>query len=548
MEYRTSIADRLAAIRALPQSPARSVVIIGAGMAGLVAATELTALGHRVTIVEATDRPGGRVHSWRPAGSGGPVHEFGAMRIPASHDHTRHYIEKAGLKAELRRFVTAQEEGEAYYFLKGELFRMSEAGSHIPKLYELPLAVRTAIEAINTGTPPEQRPTVPGILLGALFGPIMTSLTIADEKALLFEGPPTAKSEGLESTTLGEALTARFDTTSEAMTLAGVSTGLEVWWHKSIANFVREEILKDGAPFHEMTGGLDRLPTALAGMLTASGQIRYCTAVTAMRNHAAGIELQLRRTEEQEGHPPQWVPTGPVEQLDCDYVLCTAPFGVLRGIPITGLSTEKMAAIRGMNYASSAKVLLHCRQRPWEADQIVGGASLSDTILRQTYYPSDHHVEESAFAPDADPVPSGGTLFRVEHPLPKSDAAAFAAADRSNEPGILVASYSWGQDARRMGSMPHAERVAACLAVLETIHPGISAEVTDTASCFWDEQLWARGAFAMPHANEVPKLMAAGQQREGRLFFAGEHLSFNPGWIQGAIISSLAAVHDLLSH
>jgi monoamine oxidase len=547
MKYRTNIADRLAAIKALPQQPSRSVAIIGAGMAGLVAATELTALGHRVTLIEATNRAGGRVQSWRPAGVGGPWHEFGAMRIPAAHDHTRHYIEMAGLTGKLKRFVTVQQDGDAYYFLKGKRFRMSEAGSHIPQLYELPPPVRAAIETIKPTVPEKERLTVPGILLGALFGPIMTSLTIADEKALLFEGPPTAKSAELESTTLGDALTATFDAASEAMTLAGVSTGLEVWWHKSIANFVREEILKDGVPFQELTDGLDQLPTALAAKLGGAGQIRYCTAVTAIHNHAAGVELQLRRTEEQEGHPPQWVPMGDVETLDCDYVLCTAPFGVLRGIAITGVSNEKMAAIRGMNYASSAKVLLHCSKRLWEADEIDGGASVSDTILRQTYYPSDHFVEEAAFAPDADPAPSGGTLFRVEHPLPKSDAAAFAAADRSDEPGILVASYSWGQDARRMGSMPHAERVAACLAVLETIHPGISDKVTDTASCFWDEQLWARGAFAMPHANEVPTLMAAGQKAEGRLFFAGEHLSFNPGWIQGAIISSLNAVHDLLS-
>lgn len=547
MEYRTSIADRLAAIASLPQSPSRSITIIGAGMAGLVAATELVARGHQVQLLEATDRPGGRVRSWRPAGLDGPCHEFGAMRIPSAHDHTRHYIAKAGLGGELRPFITAQQEGDAYYYLKGERFRMSEAGLHIPRLYNLPPAIRAEIERIRPEVAPEQRPTVPGVLLGALFGPIMTSLSIADENALIFDGPQTARSAELERTTLGEALSAQFDPASDAMALAGVSTGLEVWWHKSLANFIREEILKDGPPLEEMKGGLDRLPVELARSLDAAGLIRFRTAVTAIDNNAGGVRLQLRRTEEQQGLPSQWVPTNDVEHLDCDYVLCTAPFGVLRGMQITGVSSQKMAAIRGMNYASSTKVLLHCSERPWEADKIVGGASISDTVLRQSYYSSDHYVQDSAYANIGYPASSGGTLFRIEHPLPKSDTVAFDATDRSREPGILVASYSWGQDARRMGSMPHAERVETSLAVLEQIHPGIRSIVIGSASCFWDEQLWARGAFAMPHSNEVPSLMPAGRSPEGRLHFAGEHLSFNPGWIQGAIISSLNAVHNLLS-
>jgi NADPH-dependent 2,4-dienoyl-CoA reductase/sulfur reductase-like enzyme len=43
--------------------PNRRVVVIGAGLAGLCAAYELDGLGYEVTVYEARDRVGGRVHS-----------------------------------------------------------------------------------------------------------------------------------------------------------------------------------------------------------------------------------------------------------------------------------------------------------------------------------------------------------------------------------------------------------------------------------------------------------------------------------------------------
>ena len=43
-----------------------SVVVLGAGIAGLVAAYELRALGYTVTLLEARERPGGRNWTVRP--------------------------------------------------------------------------------------------------------------------------------------------------------------------------------------------------------------------------------------------------------------------------------------------------------------------------------------------------------------------------------------------------------------------------------------------------------------------------------------------------
>jgi len=49
------------------QAPAKKVVILGAGMAGLVAAYELRQAGHQVQILEAQSRVGGRIYTLRAA-------------------------------------------------------------------------------------------------------------------------------------------------------------------------------------------------------------------------------------------------------------------------------------------------------------------------------------------------------------------------------------------------------------------------------------------------------------------------------------------------
>src|SRR5215204_2226896 len=96
----TTSIDLLQTLRAgLPASPAapRHVVIIGAGIAGLTAGMLLTEAGHQVTILEARNRLGGRIHTYR--GFAGSMYgEFGAMRFPRQHPLGQHLIhERFGL-------------------------------------------------------------------------------------------------------------------------------------------------------------------------------------------------------------------------------------------------------------------------------------------------------------------------------------------------------------------------------------------------------------------------------------------------------------------
>ena len=99
-----------------PASRPQRIVVVGAGMAGLVAAYELFRAGHDVAVLEARERVGGRVLTVRSAFAPGHYAEAGAARIPPEHDLTLGYARHFGL--ELDRFYP--EDGLFLRFQNGE--------------------------------------------------------------------------------------------------------------------------------------------------------------------------------------------------------------------------------------------------------------------------------------------------------------------------------------------------------------------------------------------------------------------------------------------
>jgi monoamine oxidase len=75
---------------------AEQVVIIGAGAAGLMVARELARAGKRVTILEARERCGGRIHPLSPAEFGYRA-EGGAEFVHGEAPVTRAVLREAGL-------------------------------------------------------------------------------------------------------------------------------------------------------------------------------------------------------------------------------------------------------------------------------------------------------------------------------------------------------------------------------------------------------------------------------------------------------------------
>ena len=187
-----------------------------------------------------------------------------------------------------------------------------------------------------------------------------------------------------------------------------------------------------------------------------------------------------------------------------DYAIVAIPFSVLRQIEVTpAFSHPKQRAIRQLNYSASTKILFQVSERIWETDDgIFGGASATDLPIRRMNYPT----------------PDPGT-----------------------KRGVLLASYTWGQDALRWGAMDEETRLEEAIEDVSKLHPRIRDVYEVGASHAWYDDRWASGAFALFEPGQQTELQADIVRPEGRIHFAGEHCSLYHAWIQGALQSGLAA-------
>ena len=113
----------------------------------------------------------------------------------------------------------------------------------------------------------------------------------------------------------------------------------------------------------------------------------------------------------------------------------------------------------------------------------------------------------------------------------------------------MLASYNWGQAARRLASLPHPERAATVLRHLSRVHPQLRdpAMVRETASWSWDTHPLSGGAFAWFKPGQHSTLHRHIVAPEGRIYFAGEHASLTHTWMQGALESAQRAISELLA-
>jgi monoamine oxidase len=451
-----------------PTPSPRKIIVVGAGMAGLSAAYELKRAGHEVTVLEAQQRVGGRLQTYREPFTDGLYAEAGGMRLPAAHDLTMAYVNKFKLKTAPFTMGNPQ----CYVFMNGKKMRLADF-RHNPAL-------------LGFQVHENERGKTPAQLWDHALEPIEAKLKEKGESAwdeIMAEYDQDSLREFLDKCGWSEG----------AIEMFGLFAGYEARMNSSFIDIIRPEIGGSFQNLVELVGGADRLPNAFLPELRAN--IRFGAKMTALDQSPDDVTVHYRTRSGR-------------FSVSGDYCILTLPFPVMRHIEILKpFSLAKQRAIRQVHYDASTKVLLQCRRRFWEEDEgIYGGGTVTDLAIRNLYYP-DHGRETGR--------------------------------------GVLLASYTWAEDAQRWGSLTPEERIEQAIEDVSRIHPQIGQEFEVGASKVWHDDEYAGGAFALFEPGQFTRLYNAICQPEGRVYFAGEHASEYHRWIQGALESGLRAANDI---
>lgn len=486
------------------------VAVIGGGVAGLTAAFELQRHGYTVSVLEESDRIGGRV--WTRRFNDGTHAEFGAMRIPSSHLCTLHYAQEFDLQ--LRTFVNYN--SAAFYRLRGRTVRVEDW--------------RDAASDYDLSGFERRDPTR---LLESQMNLAMARLS-APEKYRLFHSRTPGIVQEYDNRTLRQHLEAA-GLSSDAIEFLGQATGLIQYERASFLETLVDYFGLLRVQQYEIVDGMDALTQAFASKL--NGCINLNTSVVAVNLNGRGVDIVTRERDQQRTEV-------------FDYVICTAPARRTAMIDWSPrLPNRQTEALRNLYYASAAKTIMHVSERPWELhDGIFGGGSFSDEPFQQIWYPSDNAA------------PSPDSIQRATITGDDEDATATASAPTrwvaidpavSSSPAAVTASYTWENNARLMGAMTDDERTDYVVRAFSRMHPEVEEHIIDVEHVVWDQQGGMSGAFAYFAPGEHSRLLEVIRQPQPldspRVFFAGEHVSATHAWIQGSIQSALEATLGLMS-
>ena len=471
-----------------PRAKGNRVIILGAGLAGLVAAYELGKLGYACTILEARARPGGRCWTVRrgtvETEMGGAAQECGfddglyfnpgPARIPHHHRTLLAYCREFGVPLE----VLVNENSAAYYYQEDRNGAVGQlGGQRVPRrtaqadlrgyVSEL-LAKAVGGGALDVPLSSEDRARLLAFL--RTYGNLDDAGAYRGSERRGFRVPPGSGNQA---------------GSIDAPPALGALLQSGFW-----ENFPGEWSFDQQMTMFQPVGGMDRIATAFAERV--GWQIRYGCEVRELRRTSDGVRVVYFDAARQQ-----------TVEAAGDRCICTLPLSVLKSIP-NDLPAATQGAIGQVAYNASLKVGLQFGRRFWEEDEaIYGGITWTNLPIRQIWYPSD------------------GYLGRK---------------------GILLGMYAFGPDALSLGGLAPAERHGRVIEQGARIHPQYTAEFEAAYSVAWQRLRHNQGCYASYSETTRRSAYPALFQSDGVIYLAGEHMSYLTGWQEGAVLSAQAVV------
>ncbi len=470
-----------------------SILILGAGMAGLSAAYELRRAGYEVKVLEYNDRPGGR--SWTLRGGdeytelGGARQkcEFekdlyinpGPWRIPYHHYGMLNYAKRFGVPLEpfIQVNYNAYLHSKNAYEGKPQRFRHIQADFN-GGISEL-LSKSLQKNALDDSVTREDQDK----LLTALrsWGALdKSNRYVAGDASSLRRGYEVSPGGGLAPSPVPSQPGAFGDI---------VKSG---FWRYLTAGHDEEMQTSIFQP----VGGMDAIAKAVYAQV--ADLVQFGSKVTAIDQNDRGVTVTYVDTHN---------PGAGTRQAKADWCVCTIPLSILSQLDVKVSSTMK-AAIDAVPYEACVKVGLQFKRKFWEQDDLIyGGITYTDLPILNIGYPS--------------------TRFGVPGK------------------GVLLGAYMWGPNAYEFTSRSPQERVKLAVEYGSQIHPQYTTEFDNGVAVGWHRVPWTNGCFG----NWSDEARAAHYrnlcQIDGRIVLAGEHASLIPAWQEGAVESSHNAITRL---
>jgi monoamine oxidase len=463
----------------------KKVAILGAGIAGLVAAYEMKALGFECTLLEARQRPGGRnwtVRSgdrleftdgtvqhcdWQP----GHYQNFGPARLPSIHTNILGYCRKLGvaMEVEVNSTRSSMLENDAGNGGRPMVQRqvVNDTRGHVSEL----LSKCIAQGALNNELSAEDRDRMLSFL--GEYGPL--------DKAGKYTGSDRAgyirkPGAGDELGTLSQPI--------DMHTLLD-----ENFW----GGIMFEETFDMQATMFQPVGGMDRIAYAFAKAI--DGTPHYGAEVKEIRKTASGVRIVYT-----EG--------GATKSLETDYCLCGMPLSILKKVP-NDFSAAVKRVIEQCTYSHAYKIAWESR-RFWEQDYNIYGG-----------------LEFAHRDPGIVWLPSGGMF-----------------ADR----GVLVSGYGF-DTTPEFARLSLAAKLDASRTTIEKLHPGHGKELEKPVYVNWGFVPFNEGSWIGSYAAGSDAYQDKGSPAyetliaaDGPIYFVGDHTSHILGWQEGAALSSLRAI------